>query len=225
MSSAPDDFRPLVYRLPSDIHVDPSGVGSLSWEPGQGPFDQQAALEPHAAISSVHWQPGALAPQECEAVVAIGRALPPLTGRVELGSDTYRVSHIAWIEPEPAHHWLFHKVGVLFTQANRRFGFDLVGMVDALQYTEYGPGEHFDWHMDIGRDQTSLRKLSLTIQLTAPEDYDGGALEFVGLGAREESRARGSVTFFPSFMGHRVTPVTRGRRCSLVAWASGMPFR
>ncbi|HYF19316.1 MAG TPA: 2OG-Fe(II) oxygenase [Ramlibacter sp.] len=220
-----DDYLPLVYRLPSDVHVDSSGVGSLSWEPGQGPFEQRAALEPNAGISSVHWQPGALTADECAVAAALGRGRPPLDGRVELGADTYRVGHIAWIEPEPANHWLFHKVGVLFAQANRRYGFELVGLVDALQYTEYGPGQHFDWHMDIGREQTSLRKLSATIQLSAADEYDGGALEFVGLAAMPESRTQGSATFFPSFMGHRITPVTRGLRRSLVAWAAGVPFR
>ena len=67
-------------------------------------------------------------------------------------------------EPAPEQQWLFHKLGVLFLDAGRRFGFDLEGFLDPLQFTEYGAGQHFEWHMDTGRDQTSLRKLSVTIQ-------------------------------------------------------------
>lgn len=216
---------PLQYRFPTEVQVDAAGVGSLAWPPGSGPFGQALAAEPNASISTVHWQPHVLSADECAAVAAMGRAMPPIQGRVELGADTYRVSHIAWIEPDEGNHWLFHRLGALFTQVNRRFGYDLAGFVDALQFTEYGAGQHFDWHMDIGRDQTSLRKLSVTVQLSDAGDYDGGALEFVGLGPMAESRTLGSATFFPSYLGHRVSPVTRGVRRSLVAWASGTPFR
>jgi PKHD-type hydroxylase len=135
------------------------------------------------------------------------------------------VSHIAWIEPNEGNHWLFHRLGILFTEINKAYGFDMVGFVDALQYTEYGPDQHFAWHVDIGRDQTSLRKLSMTIQLSSPDEYEGGELDFVGLAPMPQSRLQGSATFFPSFLGHRVHPVTRGVRRSLVAWGSGLPFR
>jgi PKHD-type hydroxylase len=231
MSSAPpvslagNDALALQYRFPSDIRVSEAGVGSLAWRTGQGPFGQTTVASQNPNVAAVQWQPGALTPEECAAVVAAGRSLPMMDGRVELGPDSYRVSHISWIEPQPEHHWLYHKVGALFTQVNRQYGFDIVGLVDALQFTEYGPGQHFHWHMDIGNEQTSLRKLSMTIQLSQPDDYDGGALEFVGLHPMEQSRTQGSATFFPSFMGHRVQPVTRGTRCSLVAWAAGQPYR
>jgi PKHD-type hydroxylase len=223
--SSTDERRPLLYCFPTDVDVDPAGVGSLSWPPGLGPFSSALTAEPNPMISSVYWQPAVLTPEECQAVIALGGQLPRMAGRVELGHEAYRVSHIAWIEPTQEHHWLYHKLGVLFMNAQRRFGFELAGFLDALQFTEYGPDQHFDWHMDIGRDQTSLRKLSVTIQLTTPSDYDGGELEFVGMGAMEESRQQGSATIFPSYMGHRVRPVTRGVRRSLVAWGSGAPFR
>ena len=223
--SADPSAPSLLYRFPTDVRIDHAGVGSLEWEPGTGPFALDWTAEPSAMLASVYWQPAAFSAEECEAVIAMCGALPSMDGRAELAPDRYRVSRIAWVEPQPDRHWLYHKLGALFAQANRRFGFELTGFVDALQFTEYGSGEHFDWHMDIGRDQTSLRKLSVSIQLTDPSEYEGGMLEFLGLGAMAESRERGSATFFPSYMGHRVTPVTRGVRRSLVAWGSGAPFR
>ena len=216
---------PLVYRFPTGVTVD-AGVGSLAWPPGEGPFGQALQADPNGGVSSVHWQPNALSPEECATVIDLAATLPSVAGQVELGADTHRVGRVAWIEPGEGHDWLFHKIGALFAQVNRRYyGFEMAGLVDALQFTEYGAGQHFHWHMDIGREQTSLRKLSLTVQLSSPADYEGGALEFVGLGPMEESRQQGSGTFFPAYMAHRVTPVTGGIRRSLVAWGSGAPFR
>ena len=223
--NAPSERLALQYLLPSHLAISPEGVGSMAWPAGLGPFGQMRDMTLHEQISSVMCLPGSLSPEECAAVVEEGRSRPLMEGRVELGADTYRVSHIAWIEPHAGNHWLFHRIGGIFMQVNQNYGFDVVGMIDALQFTEYAPGQHFDWHMDIGRGATSLRKMSLTVQLSDPGDYDGGDLEFVGLGAQPEARNQGYATVFPSYMGHRVTPVTRGVRRSLVAWVSGAPYR
>ena len=215
----------MQYLFPQGVQVDATGVASLVWKDGEGPFDQARTLSLNDRIASVQYLTTAFTVAECEAVISEGLAMPRMEGRVELGADAYRVSHIAWIEPRPSNHWLFHKVGALFTQVNQHYGFDLVGMVDALQFTEYGPEQHFDWHMDIGPEETSLRKLSMTLQLSESGAYEGGELQFVGLGAGSQLRAQGSATFFPSYLGHRVRPVTSGMRRSLVAWGSGTPFR
>ena len=72
----------------------------------------------------------------------------------------------------------------------------------------------------------SKRKLSLSVQLTDPADYDGGDLEFVNhLGNEDEFRKQGSIIVFPSYLSHRVTTVTRGARRSMIAWVFGPPFR
>jgi PKHD-type hydroxylase len=220
-----DERLSLQYMLPTDVTVNADGGSTLGWPAGLGPFGQMRDMRLHDHANSVMCLPLALTAAECDAVVEEGAARPAMKGRVELGDDVYRVSHIAWIEPRAANHWLFHRIGGLFIQVNRQYGFDLLGMVDALQFTQYGPGQHFDWHMDIGKGSSSLRKLSMTIQLSDPADYDNGDLEFVGLGSQPEARVTGAATFFPSYMGHRVTPVTRGVRRSLVAWASGAAYR
>lgn len=217
---------PLVlhYRLPSGLQISDTGVGSLQWPEGQGPFGQQQVLTPNPHIATVRCQSAAMSAQECDAVIAMGAAQPHVS-REGPQAQTCRASHISWIMPDEGNAWLFHKVGALFAQANLAYGFELTGLVDALQFIEYGPGDWFNWHLDMGHDETSLRKLSLTLQLSGSGDYDGGDLEFVGLPTGDQARERGAATFYPSYLGHRVTAVTHGVRRALVAWASGTPFR
>ncbi|MDB5814909.1 MAG: hypothetical protein JWN23_2026 [Rhodocyclales bacterium] len=215
----------FLYILPSSISTDSSDVASLNWHSLESPFGCKSPLTLNAALPSVHGIAAALSPDECKAVIAMGEALPRYEGRAELGSDAYRVSHISWIEPHPENHWLFHRLGVLFAQANKHFDFELTGFVEALQFTRYGTDQYFDWHVDIGSDQTSARKLSLSIQLSGPDEYDGGILEFANLSTGEQTRQLGTAIFFPSYLLHHVSPVTRGVRRSLVVWGYGPAFR
>jgi PKHD-type hydroxylase len=215
----------FLYVFPSSIGSDANGTLSLQWADPAGAFARRGLPAVNSSLPTVHWRAGALSKEECGKVVELGENLPRTDGRVELGPDAYRVSHIAWIEPRPETHWLFHKLAVLFAEANRHYGFELVGFVDALQYTVYGAEQHFEWHLDLGMDQTSARKLSMSIQLSDPGDYAGGDLELISVNTGAESRQLGSATFFPSYLAHRVTPVKSGVRRSLVAWAYGPAFR
>ena len=89
-----------------------------------------------------------------------------------------------------------------------------------------GSGTHYDWHVD-NNMLTDLppRKLSMSVQLSDPDDYDGGGLEISDGQIVEATDARGAVIVFPSYRVHRVTPVTEGVRRSLVVWANGPAFR
>ncbi len=215
----------FTYTFPTRVDAAAGGAVSLGWEPGIDPFKTRHATGSNDALQTIQLYQAALSPEECRTIIALGEATPRTDGRVELGDAAYRVSHIAWLEPLPQTHWLFHKLGALFAQASQHYGFELTGFVDALQYTVYGAEQHFDWHMDLGPGATSARKLSMTIQLSANEDYSGGQLEFINAPAMQEARAMGAATFFPSYLAHRVTPVTSGVRRSLVAWACGPTFR
>lgn len=84
--------------------------------------------------------------------------------------------------------------------------------------------DHYVWHTD-SMDGDSVRKLSFTIQLTDPADYDGGDLEFMPAVTDKTIRAQGTITIFPSYMVHRVSPVTRGVRHTIVGWIYGPDFR
>ena len=135
---------------------------------------------------------------------------------------SYRKSNIVWLPEEP---WLSDKLGTLMNMANHaQFGFNLTHVDDKIQFTKYGADDqHYDYHLDCGKG--SNRKLSLIVQLSNSEDYDGG--DFILKTGRDDNylpRGRGNVLVMPSFLLHRVTPVTRGTRESLVIWACGPHF-
>ncbi|MCL4798256.1 MAG: 2OG-Fe(II) oxygenase [Burkholderiales bacterium] len=224
-SAARDDATSYVYMFPSRVAFDGRGGLSLQWPADKGPFAVAPAPAPNGALATVQAKPDALTAEECDRVIALGEAAHAEAGRVEDGPSRYRVSRIAWLAPSPDTEWLFHRLAVLFAEANRHYGLELVGFVDALQYTVYGAGQHFDWHLDLGPGSTSARKLSMSIQLSHPDDYAGGGLEFVSVPLRAEASRRGTAIIFPSFLAHRVTAVTRGIRRSLVGWAYGPTFR
>jgi PKHD-type hydroxylase len=141
---------------------------------------------------------------------------------------SYRRSKISWVPLNDDTKWLYRKIGSLVSIANNDlWNFDIVGMSEMLQYGEYhdSEGGHYDWHMDLGGNVTN-RKISVTIQLSDPEDYEGGELQFMtSRKIRVAPKGKGFTVIFPSYFLHRVTEVTRGIRRSLVIWVSGNPFR
>ena len=110
---------------------------------------------------------------------------------------------------------------------NNAFGVNLNGHCE-MQFTEYhaSEGGHYDWHHDVhwNGSTNSDRKLSITIQLSDPSEYEGGDFEFQEC-ETPSCKAKGSVLVFPSYLKHRVTPVTSGTRRSLVAWFFGPRWR
>ena len=141
--------------------------------------------------------------------------------------NQYRRSTVRWVPLNETNLWLYGKLGAFTNKANTAvWHFDLIGLSE-IQFAEYDSSEqgHYDWHMDVGKHNAD-RKLSLSIQLSAPEHYDGGDLQLML--KREPTTAprdKGAVIVFPSYCIHRVTPVTRGVRRSLVVWVTGPPYR
>jgi PKHD-type hydroxylase len=101
------------------------------------------------------------------------------------------------------------------------FGCEING-VDAIQFTEYKPGDFYDWHHDqhgIGQETDCPERLvSATIELSDPEDYEGGGLEFFAIGDPVPIAKKARMIIFPSTMAHRARKVTKGTRYSLVMW-------
>jgi PKHD-type hydroxylase len=115
-------------------------------------------------------------------------------------------------------------------EANQNlYHFDLHSMPEQIQYTEYYDHEkgHYDWHMDTGHGNLSQRKISVTVQLSDGDEYEGGDLQLWPGGTYPlvAPRGKGNVVIFPSFLMHRVTPVTRGTRKSFVLWLGGGHYR
>ena len=140
--------------------------------------------------------------------------------------DTIRKSSVIGISPNEKTSWIFGRLTDLIHQVNQVYQFDIKGFYEPLQLAEYAKGDFFDWHLDFGTGNSSNRKLSITMQVSDPTDYEGGDLEFqINNRIEKAPREMGTVVVFPSFIMHRVTPITKGKRRSLVGWVSGPPFR
>ena len=111
------------------------------------------------------------------------------------------------------------------------FNVDITQAIDQIQFTEYDAQYkgRYDWHHDIdwGNDKNYDRKLSIVVQLSDGDDYEGCNFEFseVQSPPAEQFRQQGSVLVFPSYLTHRVTEITKGTRRSLVAWVRGPRWR
>lgn len=169
--------------------------------------------------------PGWFTAAECARWRAACEECPPRPAGLVVPREGYREGRVAWLAPQAAGADLRDKLWQAVTLANRWYGFALDGFEDFLQYASYGPGHHAEWHADCGMGGTASRKLSLSLQLTPPQGYEGGCLEFLPGGRPQLARNLGCVIAFPSFLTHRVTPVESGHRGSLVAWVHGPAFR
>jgi len=161
-----------------------------------------------------------------------------------------RKSDIVWIDER----WIYDAIQPFVHQANREAGWNFDwDWSESCQFTKYKVGQYYGWHCDSWNepyqrpqntdgtyppDHGKIRKLSVTVSLCEPNEYVGGNLEFdfrnsmdteweKGKTTKEcvEIRPRGSIVVFPSFVWHRVTPVTKGTRYSLVMWNLGYPFK
>ena len=147
-------------------------------------------------------------------------------------TDT-RSSRIKWVPQNTQWWWLYEKLANYAVEANNIWNFDLVTMPEQIQYTEYLASNDgkYEWHQDIGPGMGSLRKVSITVQLSEPNEYEGGDLELYLGGSFEKPniekspRKAGCVFIFPSYLMHRVAPVTKGTRKSFVLWLGGGHYK
>tara|TARA_R100001530_G_scaffold117508_1_gene84636 strand:+ start:97 stop:723 length:627 start_codon:yes stop_codon:yes gene_type:complete len=150
-----------------------------------------------------------------------------------------RKSDVVWLSGQ----WIYKELHPFLQIANERANWNFQwDWSESCQYTEYKEGQFYDWHCDSNpvpydkpddpNTNGKIRKLSMTLCLSDPEDYEGGDLEFAFHDQDgdkqpkicEEIRPRGSLIIFPSFVWHRVKPVTKGIRHSLVCWSLGQPY-
>lgn len=165
--------------------------------------------------------------EECEKVISVGENLAEYIGTAGeiIESNKYRDSKVKFITPEKDNLWIFKKLQAAVAEANRYYRFDIAGFRERLQVAEYKGNGHYTWHIDVGKDAMSSRKLSVSVQLSKDDDYVGGDLEFHSIDKTKAPRSIGSTIIFPSYLLHRVTPVISGTRKSLVVWVHGPPFR
>jgi PKHD-type hydroxylase len=178
--------------------------------------------------------PSALTDVECDAI--IHRAESYADQSATVGFDTnsrddqsYRSSSIRWFDPHRERDVVDRVMQFVHASNRSNFGVDIVAPYE-VQFTEYHGTQQgkYDWHQDVWLESPRPfdRKLSVVVQLSAPEDYEGGQFEFFGLQQPGATfAARGSLLVFPSFLQHRVLPVTGGARRSLVTWVEGPHWR
>ena len=155
-----------------------------------------------------------------------------------------RNSDLVWLNDT----WIYKELQPYIHIANKKAGWNFDwDRSEACQFTKYKLNQFYDWHSDSWDkayhkpdtlDHGKIRKLSMTCQLTDGSEYEGGELEFdfrnYNPHMRKESKhlkqakeilPKGSIIVFPSFVWHRVKPVTKGTRYSLVMWNLGYPFK
>ena len=172
-------------------------------------------------------------PEQCRLIIQAGHKEKPEQAKVGGGKagkqDTKkRVTTISWIP--------FHKMPEMYKVIENQLSivnlnhmmFDNVRLTEPAQFTEYPKGGFYDWHMDLNAfgqtGQHPIRKISMTCLLSDPSEFKGGDLAF------DDSKSKitlqqGQAVFFASFMRHRVEPVKKGIRRSLVMWFGGTPFK
>ena len=174
-------------------------------------------------------------PEQCKMIIQAGRAEPRNDAGVgnEKGTkgghvDTNtRTSHISWI-PFSKMTDMYKNIDKIMQATNRNhFGFDGMTINEMAQYTEYPEGGFYEWHVDNDvnmQHEPPVRKISMTLLLSPESEFEGGDLELMAEGKVAKIK-QGHAVFFASFIRHRVKPVTRGRRQSLVMWFGGTPFK
>jgi PKHD-type hydroxylase len=139
-----------------------------------------------------------------------------------------RDSDIFWIPRAADTDWIFSRLWDTVSQYNATYGFELAEDMGQAQLTRYRPGQHYEWHMDLGAGQPSLRKITAVVELTSRTSKEGGGIE-IFYGQSIENRLDldiGDIVLFPSFVMHRALMVESGTRWSLVFWLNGIrPFR
>ena len=194
----------------------------------------------------------AIPPKICDDIIEYGKSQQEqiaLTGEHDPEKDSEqnikdiskkRKSNIVWMD-DP---WIYKEIQPYVNTANINAGWNFQwDRSESCQFTKYKLNQFYDWHCDSwvkpydkpeSPDHGKIRKLSVTVSLSDDTDYEGGDFEFdfrnTDSGSNQprlckEIRPKGSVVVFPSFVWHRVKPVTSGTRYSLVIWNLGKPWR
>jgi PKHD-type hydroxylase len=170
----------------------------------------------------------AFSKEECQTIINIAKNKGLVKGTTKGESDV-RDSKISWLYPLDKMDWVFRRVTDITLNLNERFfKFDLFGLNEGFQFTNYeAPSGKYGKHVDRATNSI-VRKLSISVQLTNPEEYEGGELKLYDGDDNEANimeKAQGTLIIFPSYVLHEVMSVTKGERNSLVTWVTGKQFK
>jgi len=204
-------------------------------------------LEPRWKSYIVATNQAIFTPEQCDHIIRVGQNEKQIAAKV--GTSTLsekdvdptklkntgvddknkRITTISWLPfNRPDTIPMYKNIEQWVKNINmNHFGFDGIQITEQAQYTEYPKGAFYEWHTDNDVDmklQPPVRKISMTLLLSDENDFEGGDLEMID-DAKRPRMKRGHAIFFASFIRHRVTPVTKGNRKSLVMWFGGPPFK
>ena len=172
----------------------------------------------------------AFTPEECKKIIDYAEQFEKkdavVSNKNELNSEI-RESKVVWITPDPEINWAYQRLTNIIMKLNEGyFRFDLFGFIEGFQFTQYdAPSGYYGKHIDSMFNGT-VRKLSFVLQLSDPKDYEGGELRIHLQDTPDVmKKEQGTVITFPSPTLHEVTPITKGRRYSLVGWITGKPVK
>ena len=181
-------------------------------------------------MALIHDVPQAFSEAECDSLIALGErvGLAPATvwaGAGDQVDSAVRSAFTSYHPRGPETAWVYDRLDRLFAEAGEAFALAVGPVTEPLQILRYDEGGHFQtWHSDSGSDAQTRRLVSVSVELSALGDHEGGDLEIVpATVGRVRTLPRGGARFFPSRALHRVTPVTRGLRRALVIWTGEPP--
>ena len=172
-------------------------------------------------------------PKQCQMVIDKGMSLKKETAAVGMGTSKSgvdqekRITTISWIPFKDMPEMYRDIEATMLKANNNHFGFEGMQLTEPGQFTHYLTGGFYEWHMDNdvqGKYQQPVRKISMTLLLSDPSTFEGGELEIMSKGKTAKLK-QGQAIFFASWLQHRVTPVTKGERYSLVMWFGGPSFK
>jgi len=144
-----------------------------------------------------------------------------------------RKSSIVWLDEA----WIFNLIKPPIWIANKNAGWNFNYFAfERFQFTIYKENGYYDWHQDIVNDASDERKISASLFLNDSDDYEEGEFQFKYQDGRNKGDTKittldrslckkGSLLVFPSYLFHRVKPVKKGMRNSLVIWSRGPKFQ
>jgi len=174
-------------------------------------------------------------PAQCQDIINMGhkqKAQKAEVGHKEGAGGKYdtkkRITTISWI-PFKAMPEMYKIIDQTMKQVNgNHFGYEGMTITETAQFTEYPKGGFYDWHMDAEVNcqfEPPVRKISMTVLLSNPSEFEEGDLEFMTEGNKPPNLIQGQAIFFCSLIRHRVAKVKKGVRRSLVMWFGGTPFK
>lgn len=177
---------------------------------------------------------GAFTAQECDRIIALSKTCPSRRPTVDGKVKPHMRQVSAWqVDYSEETKWLWERLSNNIIYANNSWwNYEIYGILDSLQLLCYNADgkdgfykDRYVKHIDFNQ-MTHNRKITFSIQLSDPKDYEGGELKlYVRREAEKLPNSRGTMLLFPSFVLHEVTPMYNGQRWALVSWASGPQFR